>query len=207
MRPVIFPPKCEKYVDLQCNGDKTLYTDMPEVKHIDALLHDIRPKVVLDVGAGIGRASVYFHHRYNWKDTLFYLLDGDGGETQYDELRSKDGEYYNSFECAQTFCEANELNYRQVDANGEWEELITEPIDLVYSFLAIGFHWPLFFYLSRLYDILNPGTILIFGTRNRDKEKWVRKQLSSIDGKQYVLVDAFIDERRTRSSVIILKRK
>jgi SAM-dependent methyltransferase len=203
---IVFPKECKKYFDLQCNGDLSLYTDMPEIKNIDKYLKDIKPNKVLDIGAGVGRASVYIQNRYKWKDTCFYLLDGDGGDVQYDELRTGNHEYYNSFSSAKIFCGANDLNIVQLNAKNDWYLNIVNSIDLVYSFLAIGFHWPINFYLRDIYKVSKKDSLIIFGIRGIEKKDWINKQVKNINPSKFKILELTQNKSKDRDSVLVLKK-
>lgn len=207
MKSIIFPKECKKYIDLQCNGDLSLYIDMPEIKNIDKYLSEINPKNILDIGAGIGRASVYLHNKYKWGDSHYFLLDGDGGDTQYDQLRTEKGEYYNSFECAKLFCESNGLKITQLNANDNWINHIKKPLDLIYSFLAIGFHWPITFYLEDIYSVSKKDSLIIFGVRGIERKEWMDSQVNSIDNNKYEISDYILNPTKDRNSILVLKRK
>lgn len=206
MKPIIFPRECKKYFELQCNNDISLYTDMPEIKNINRYLEKLDPHYVMDIGAGIGRASVYLHNKYKWDNTIFYLLDGNGGEIQYDQLRTGKDEFYNSFYCAKLFCENNGLKIIQLNANKEWISYITKSIDLIYSFLAIGFHWPIDFYLDDIYSISKIGALIIFGIRGIEKREWINDQINKIDTNKFKIEELIQNESKDRDSVLILRK-
>lgn len=67
---VVFPDSCKEFVRLQANNDFDIYTDPPYVSVIDNLLSIFQPAVCLELGAGIGRMSVYF-------------LSGSGGAIRF----------------------------------------------------------------------------------------------------------------------------
>jgi len=203
-----FLPTVEQYIKLQCNSDKSLYTNFPEVKYADEYLENLLPKNVLEIGAGVGRASVYLFKNYKWTNTQFNLLDGDRGNVSFDGLRNKDKEFYNSLEISNIFCRSNGLsNVNQFDAdNDDWLSNLKN-IDLVYSFLAIGFHWPIDFYLDKIYDILVSEALVIFGIRDVEKIEWIIKQLNVVNNKKYELMRLVCTSRNERSSLLILKRK
>lgn len=207
MIDIIFPDECKRYMELQCNSDISLYTDMPEIKNIDKYLKDINPHHVMDIGAGIGRASVYIHNRYEWNDAIFYLLDGDGGDVQYDQLRTEKNEFYNSFDCAKIFCEINNLKIIQLNAREDWIQHITKSMDLVYSFLAIGFHWPLEFYMDDIFTITKKDSLIIFGIRGIEEKLWVDDQINKINLNKFKIIEIIQNKKKDRDSILILKRK
>jgi len=148
---ILFPKEVLPYCRLQCNNDHSLYTNMPEVRHIEEYVKD--PKTVLDLGCGIGRASVYFHKRFNWNAKVF-LVDGDEGNKQIGD--GKKPGYYNRFTATELFCTANGLTDFEVS-----KTIPDRKFDLIYSFLAFGFHWPIEYYDLKPY--CHENTKLIFG--------------------------------------------
>jgi len=85
---VIFPDDTKKYVELQSNNRLEEYSYLPEFEGVEEYLKDMNPKVALDVGSGIGRASVFFFKYFKWTDTLFILADGDSGNEQLSGIRT-----------------------------------------------------------------------------------------------------------------------
>ena len=73
---VVFPEETEKYIGLQCNNNREEFSWLHEIKEIGRFFRRT-PRVALDVGSGIGRASVFFFKYFNWTKTLFILADGD----------------------------------------------------------------------------------------------------------------------------------
>jgi len=200
-----FPPECEEYVNLQCNGDKSLYEDFPEHKHIDEYLKDMRPENVLDIGAGIGRASVWLFKKYGWDCADYFLVDGDSGNKQFEGIRKNSREYYNNWDCAHTFCEANGIDvYHRMCVDPEVLYSIDKKFDLIYSFLAFGFHWPIDMYMDDLYHLCKKNTILIFGLRGTEKKAWIEGQIEKIDPKKYKVLKLVHKPTQTRESVLVL---
>lgn len=205
-----FPPNVKKYIDLQCNGALFKYTELPELKTIKKELSAITPRNVLEIGAGIGRASVYLMKYFGWKNTNFYLLDGDSGNKQVNGINyeSRDS-FYNSIAAAREFCLANEMhNIYLLDAEMENWKTIGVKYDLVYSFLALGFHWPMNIYLDFIHGMLDDDALLIFGTRPSGKkfDKFVNTQLDNVDTKLYKIEAVKRQPKGDRSSVIILRK-
>jgi SAM-dependent methyltransferase len=210
-----YPPECEKYIQLQTNGDLSLYEDFPEHKHLMKWLEGKEPRWVLEIGAGLGRASVWLNKKMGcpYEDIEFVFIDGDSGEKQFDEIRKNKGEYYNSHKASHAFCEENGLNYLSIltpeEFFGGFKEafLTRNRFDLVYSFLCVGYHWPLDFYLDKIYPCLNDKCLLAFGIRGIEKKKWVMKQVKAIDQSKYKILELVLKENRSRESLLVLKRK
>lgn len=204
MKKIIFPDSVRRYMDLQCNGDESLYTEFPEHKAVDPILRDMKPKVALDIGCGIGRASVWFAMHYGWTDTKFYLYDGDHGDVQYDGIRQAHGEFYNSLKATRDFAEANGLKYELL--NAEKKHRFSEPIvDVAYSFLAFGFHWPINYALKRVDNMLKPGCVCVFGIRGLEKVGWISKQVKERPN-GYGLTHIDLCPTQSRESILVMEK-
>jgi len=204
---ITFPPECEKYIDLQCNGNLSLYTDFPEHKHLLKHLEGRKkPEIVVDIGSGIGRADVWLMKKFKWKKSTFILVDGDSGDRQYSEIRKNKGEYYNNWEITKKFCNENGMKYI-VLCDPEKVKGLRLKFDLVYSFLSMGYHWPLDFYLNDIADMCKKGCLLAFGIRGLEKKNWIMKQISAIDRDKYKILDLVLKEKHTCESLLVLERK
>lgn len=207
---LVFPDNVKKYIKLQCNDVMSKYTDFPELVNIEKELRPLRPKNVLEIGAGIGRASVFLAKYFGWEETDFYLLDGDSGDEQVNGVNyeSKDS-FYNSIAATKEFCSANGLKVYTLNAEkGDWKALGVK-YDLVYSFLAIGFHWPISIYLDEIYNMLEKDTLLIFGVRSSAKkfDKFMDTQIKAINKDKYEIVKLKREPKGARSSVLLLRKK
>jgi SAM-dependent methyltransferase len=203
---IIFPSSVRECVRMQTNGEWTLYTDMPENFYCEKHLKYLAPENVLDLGCGVGRASVFFFKKYNWRNTHFYLADGNTKAVRYKGKRSRNGEFYNEERATIDFCKANRLpSFTYINLEKNNFSVINDPLDLVYSFLAIGFHWPLDFYLPVLHGICRTGALLIFGVRYDPEDQWIEKQIDAIDRKKYMVQECFLCPRESRRSILILE--
>jgi len=206
---IVFPEDVKKYVKLQCNNKLRLFFNPPEFKRIKDFLKKLNPKVVLEMGSGIGRASVCLFKYFNWENTLFILADGDSGEKQLSGMRKWAREYYNSLDATESFCRANKLNNFRIFnlEKSTWKDLSCKP-DLVYSFYALGFHWPINQFLIDIYPFLENKCNLIFGLRGTSyAKKWVDNQVNNIDYDKYRIINNFFDPEDVESGSIILERK
>lgn len=169
MVKIIVPDSVKKYMDLQCNGRLSDYTDCLEFQSISNLFSLSIPKNVVDLGSGIGRASVYLRNQYSWSDTNFYLVDGNTGDKQIAGLHQKvSNHFYNSFLATKSFCLANNISTEHlylIDASKRMA-FVKHQFDFCYSLKAIGFHWPILEYLNRLYQYMKPGAYFIFELRS-----------------------------------------
>lgn len=181
---VTFPEGIESWVDSQANGDRTQYTECDDGRTVLWLLRLLpKPRRVLEIGAGLGRVSVYFREKMGWDRTEFYLLDGDRGTEQVAGVhdRTHPDHFYNSHEAARKFCAANGIagvDLHTMDAEVDWWRGLAEKFDLAYSFKAIGYHWPAGGYLSILRSVMGPGGVVLLQTRSRNLGPAMSRRLS-----------------------------
>jgi len=212
----IFSNEILKYMKLQCNEVQSLYSDPPEIKVVKKYFENVSPKNVLELGCGLGRVSVAFYKAFSlWAKTNFYLLDGDSGTEQiaginYDSNKS----FYNSLKLTEEFCLINGVPRNQIvlinaEQIGPFPFTKSIKFDFVYSFFAIGFHWPIDIYLERLSPYLNFGSILCFGIRPniyaQDQcEKFNTYQLNSVPRNLFEVLELTTD--KLYSSKLILRK-
>lgn len=141
---------------------------------------------VADFSCGIGRSSVYFKNRFDLVNTKFCMFDGEyriyGPKQQMNDYQtnfhqdvepifSKTMSFYNDLDLLDCFLMSNNVtnfnifnlvNFKDMDYFDSME-----PVDLFYSFHAIGYHWE----ISSVFDyyglerIFRPGTTLVFELR------------------------------------------
>lgn len=212
---VVFPESAKEYVRLQCNDNLKGYTECPGVRCVEKFLKDLRPRNILEVGAGLGRVSVFLFRRFGWETTNFHLLDGNSGHEQICHTHEKVGrDYYNSLQATKDFCLVNGISEERLfllnAENDDWKQLDVK-YDLCYSFRAIGFHWPVTGYLDVLHPLLEKGACLIFEIRSATwrggKELYAefnRKQTSGIKRRQYRIKELSTEPGR---SIMVLERR
>jgi len=196
---VVFPKSSEKYIALQCNSKLSDYTECPELAQLHKLLSTKQPKRVLELGAGLGRGSVYLKNRYSWDETEFFLADGNSGTQQIAGIHYQlEPGFYNSMLSTCDFCLANgiaEDKLYLVDL--ENTEIPNVQFDFCFSIKAIGFHWPINEYLNTLQSKIAKGGILAFELRNPQSyaaeraarlSKYVKTQLEGIDNRVYKIL-------------------
>lgn len=209
MMEIVFPEGIKKYINLQCNDKKEIFLQLPEIKGIEGHIKDLNPKTALDVGSGIGRVSVFFLKYFNWTRTLFILADGDSGDKQLSGMRAGESDFYNSLNATELFCKSNGMeNFKTFNLEKyQWSKLNHRP-DLVYSFLAFGFHWPINSFLEDIHPILENNCLLIFGLRGGAKAKgWVNQQIENIDGSKYQIIESYSASEKKRGNFIVLGKK
>lgn len=204
---IVFPPSAERYIQLQCNGDKSRYIHPPEIDFIDSHLRGLNPRCVLDLGCGLGRIGVYLLKRYGWKDARFVMADGDSGDVQLANLQTGKNDFYNSMDATNEFCKANgmeNVEFLNLEKQG-WDAMKFAP-DLVASFYAFGFHWPIDYCLDAIYPCIEESCLLLFGMRvNVEAYRgWYNEQIRKVKRDKYKLVDFVYGEG---INVLVLEAK
>lgn len=210
---IVFPECSYEFVKLHCNSNIGLYVDPPEISMVQRYFRNATPKNILELGCGLGRVSLGFYKKFkNWRDTNFWLADGDSGHIQIADVDSPNRSYYNDLKATYSFCYRNGIPNKQIKLiNTEYAEPFDDvkiKFDFVYSFLAIGFHWPIDWYLKRIDPFIRSGTILIFGIRPDDKPRFRRfntLQISAIPDCFYTLET--VTNRGQRNNFIVLRRR
>lgn len=206
---VVFPKNTEKYVGLQCNNNKKEFSSLYGIEKIEEFLKKT-PRVALDVGSGLGRVSVFFFKFLEWNETLFILADGDSGDKQFAGMRKGKADFYNSFTATESFCRANGMtNFKTFNLEkSTWNKLPNKP-DLVYSFRALGMHWPINSFLEDVYPMLRKKCRLIFELRGTDEAAltWTKQQIAKINHSKYGIINIFLTPGKKIDNFIILERK
>lgn len=186
---------------------ETFLTSMPEISSFHDLIHK-EPERMLDIGCGIGRTSVYLMKRFNWQNTEFHLLDGDGREIKYGIDEEGKNDFYNKLQYTAAYCGVNEMSNYIVHNAAEdmWRFL---EYDFVISTLAFGYHWDFNRYLSKLN--IKKGALIIFGTRGFDQRQdggaFTNKQLAQVDYNKFKLIRDVRVRENLKASCIILKKR
>ena len=206
---VIFPEDTKKYVCLHSNDKKEDYSYLSGIGEIEKYLKKT-PRVALDVGSGIGRASVFFFKYFKWTKTFFILADGDSGEVQLTGIRTGKSDFLNSLKATESYCRANGIvNFKtfNLEKNG-WDKLPRKP-DLVYSFKSLGFHWVFNSFLEDAYSALSKNCRLFFELRagNPVSLAWTKKQIEDIDRAKYDIAELFLEANRKSGNFIVLEKK
>ena len=112
------------------------------------------------------------------------------------------------WKAAEKFCAANGLEKIQYFSaeNNDWLNLNVK-FNLCYSFLSIGFHWPIKLYLDKVYSMLTDDALLIFGMRSMEFGDFVDEQIESINLNHYSIIELVLEPKHTRASVLILRKK
>lgn len=239
MIDLVFPESAKKYMNLQCNSKIEEYTEAKDVEvALDYfcdmyLLQNInrlktsKPMNFLDIGSGIGRASMYMAkmlERMGIPCPNMYLLDGGVGDKQIAGVNNTEtgDTFYNNWDATLDFWNANspDTNLRFVTgpSSETAKQLENDDVkfDFVYSVRAIGFHWPCTGYMQALSEFIKPGALAFFemrrllGTAYTDRGRWVKyqnfvqQQIREVtDSKKY----RFVEFKETQQRAFCLFRK
>ena len=179
----------------QVKVDPDFYLKM-SVSEYEAIKDHIgMPKKILELGCGLGRMSIYLNHMLD-HDPHFILADVTKESQKIKYGWNPEDSYYNSLELTGKFAELHGLN------NFETHNLLTEDlnqyknIDLVMSYLSVGFHYPIDDYISTLLNITSDNCTMIFGVRRGkynigDYEKYFSNifvEKNTVDTKEDLLI-------------------
>ena len=145
--------------------------------------------------------------QFCWIRTRFILADGNSGKKQLNGIRTGEADFYNSLSATKLFCQANGMRNFEVFnlEKYKWTDLDHRP-DLVYSFKALGFHWPINSFLFDIHSQLEDNCLLIFGLRGGTRSMgWINGQMGEIDQKKYRIIEALISPRKSIGSIVMEK--
>jgi SAM-dependent methyltransferase len=142
-----------------------------------------RPRRVLDLGCGLGRMSVFVNAQLADPEVEYVLADTSEVTRQSNRNGWDPGEeFYNDLRLTAEFARLNGLsNFRTFDVRrDDWSQLYE--VDLVMSFLAVGFHFPIEGELERLLRVAAPHCAMIFSVREgRYDERAFRDRFETVE--------------------------
>jgi hypothetical protein len=124
----------------------------------------IQPKVIMDLGCGLGRSSVYLNHILNRVDTHFILADS---ADNFGNWNNKD--YYKNLDLTASFCTLNGLlNFGLFDLKkSDWNGILN--IEFIMSKLSYGYSINIGPILETLLKVSTDDITMIFGTKERQE--------------------------------------
>jgi len=124
------------------------------------------PKVVLEVGCGLGRGSIFLNHLLRDDRVVFTLADRSGYTQNTGRFEPETDEYYNDLALTADFCRLNGIkDVRTFDTEGDdWSTL--PKANLIFSLCAFGMHVSIDRYIDRLISCAARDSTMIFGTRH-----------------------------------------
>lgn len=153
----------------ECRGDLSIYSAFTAWEHGRVAAHiPDRPKVVMDLGCGLGRAAIYLNHVYEDPGIHYVLADVSADSPiNTGAFDPEEPELYNNLELTASFAHLNGLhNFETFDVRfGDWKAL--PPVDFITSRCAYGMHVTIESILDQLIAVSSPDVVMIFGTRAR----------------------------------------
>jgi len=164
-----------------------------------------QPARILDLGCGLGRMSIYLNWQLDNPPVHFVLADANE-VTNEENISGWDPgrDFYNKMENTQTFCNDNGLqNLSLFDINRDAVSDIGQ-VDLLFSFLAVGFHFPLEESLRKYWSCLKSDSTLIFGIRHH---RYAIADFSEYFEECYVIESLFCDfqKQTSKQHFLVLK--
>jgi len=127
--------------------------------------HIIDPQSILELGCGLGRMSIFLNDKLPTSDRNFILADSTNMPEKVTFGWNPSSGFYNDLNLTSQFCNDHGLsNHTILDLSTESINQLKN-IDLVISFLSVGFHYPIENYIPQLLDITTPECLFIFGVR------------------------------------------
>ena len=170
----IIPQQCKELLRLQvvqyCNDESAPFNLSVLESDTYAKWLPCHPRRVLDLSCGMGRTTVMVHQLCGDTDTTYYLLDRShtsNVESWVGGYNPPQEEWCCDLNLTVEFCRENMTggNLVPLEMTDDWE-LEIEPIDLIISTLAVGFHWPFRPWLERLEPFTTEDAVAILGVRN-----------------------------------------
>jgi hypothetical protein len=162
------------------------------------------PKQVLDLGCGLGRMSVFINSQLQDSSIHYILADSTEvkGKPSYGWNK---GGFYNDLSLTRDFAIEHGLkNFEILDICKEGITTLKN-IDLVVSFLAAGFHFPIEDYINDLLKISVREVTMIFGVR---RGRYIKSSFSSYF-RSTKLFPNFVKlgNKRTKEDILILEER
>lgn len=123
------------------------------------------PNNILELGCGLGRFSIFLNSKLN-HNPKFFLADFSKVSKNIKYGWNPKNSSYNNLSFTRDFCLDNGMNNFDLINLGENSIGSLKNIDLIMSFLSVGFHYPIEDYFDDFKLISNENTVFIFGTRD-----------------------------------------
>jgi len=162
------PKETYPFLNLQRTG----FVNQPE-KFINVMqkeFDEITPflptecKNIMDIGCGIAAIDIFLSRHYD--NPKLHLLDQDKTDNNIHYGYKANGSFYNSFDACATFLKSNEItNFEFFKAEKAKDIPALPKQDIIISLLSCGYHYPVDFYLSKMYELLSEKGVLILDIR------------------------------------------
>lgn len=180
---------------------RSYYEDLSKSEYTQIKDQIHNPKTVLELGCGLGRMSIYMNY-YLKDDSIKYILaDFDVLKKHPKYSWGQGNQFYNKLELTREFCKLNNLTNIELFDLGKRKISELENIDIIMSFLAVGFHSPIEDYIKDLVNIISDNYVLFFGIR---RGKYTEKSFEEYFENCKILNQTDVD---TKEQILILKDK
>ncbi|CAN1537491.1 hypothetical protein MCEMIH16_01639 [Caulobacteraceae bacterium] len=149
-----------------------------EFNEVAEYLSSMPPKRIVDIGLGHAIIDLFFWNRYHCD---IHLVDIEETEERHHEF-NESGAGYASLSSAAEFLTANGVPRNSIRVtNPLYADLIDKNVDLVFSFLSCGFHYPALTYLPFLESSLSATGRFIFDLRKDSEQDEFLERFSKRD--------------------------
>ena len=122
---------------------------------------------IIDIGCGLGGIDILLSRHFN--NPLIYMIDKNKISDKIIYGFTNEKSFYNNFEILNKIMEMNKIdNYHLIDSDNF---KVIKDTDLIISFLACGFHFPLSVYFEKIFNSLNDKGVFICDIRKGQKEQ------------------------------------
>lgn len=202
------PDEFKQIINLQVSQTITSISSYTEISESEFKIFGKylnNPKRILELGCGLGRMSIYLNHKLNDHNAFFILADSTVEENKPRYGWNHGQDFYNDLNLTSKFCRHHGMdNFETFDIlNNDLSSL--KDIDLVMSFLAVGFHNKIEDVITTLMKIANSNCMMIFGVR--------RGRYTPNDFKEYfknvIIIENtdLISGKRTKEDILIMTEK
>jgi len=129
----------------------------------------VNAESILDIGCGVAGldAILYRFYIHQGSQLDMFLVDKTGMSEKIHYFYSEKAAIYNSLDVAKHLLEENGVESSHIvtiDAD-QFNSKEMASVDLVISTLAWGFHFPVSVYISKVYELMKEGGVLILDVR------------------------------------------
>ena len=163
------------------------------------------PKTILELGCGLGRMSIFLNSQLQNSDIHYILADSTSNVKIPSYGWNANEGYYNDLNLTELFSKNHGMeNFEIFDLKNDNIERLND-IDLIMSFLSVGFHYPIENYIDSLLKISSENCIMVFGIRRgRYSENNFKDHFKNI---QIIENTTLFGGKRIKEDILILEDK